>query len=400
MKLRPQPPLHLTYCLNVHPGDTWEDNFSAIRSHTLRIRERVAPGKPFGLGLRLARNAATALLEPGVLAEFQSFMEHHQLYAFTINGFPYGTFHGRAVKTNVYRPDWSSHERLDYTLALAEILGRLLPEGTDGSISTVPLGYRVDGYHTHPTPAMITHLAECAVGFHHIRNRTGREIHLGLEPEPDCILETTDEVITFFERHLLEHATHHIASRLACAKQEAEVILRRHVGVCFDTCHLALQFESLPDSMDRLIRHGIRLSKVQLSSALEVTPDKTARQRLTEFLDPVYLHQVKAAPPATRHFADLADALDSPDSCAENTGSWRIHFHLPLYFEGDGVLRSTTHTLDARFWKALASAPVTHLEMETYTFHVLPAGMQSGGVEASVAREYDWTRARWLTSRP
>ena len=451
MKLRVQPPLHLTYCLNVHPGEQWADNLAAIQTHTLAIRNRIAPGKPFGLGLRLSRLAAETLQQPDTLAGFRNFMRNEGLYAFTINGFPYGAFHGKPVKTTVYHPDWSTRERLDYTLILADILAQLLPDGVDGSISTVPLGYGL-GFPRHEIRAsrletfFPVHLAECAAGLHAIRAKTGREIHLGLEPEPDCLLENTDDVIRFFEGPLLEQGLPHLASRLSCTRQEAEAILRRHIGICFDTCHLAIQFEDLADSLSRLTDHGIRISKIQLSSALEVAPTQVARQRLLEFQDPVYLHQVKgiktfppelvphhlsaeahephhpqtvreaAAPPnslrngespegrdgglavrrvferasALTSFPDLPVALASPLAPDALAQLWRIHFHLPLYFSGDGVLHSTSKAMDSRFWQKLATSPVSHLEIETYTFTVLPQALQAGGIESSIAREYDW----------
>jgi hypothetical protein len=418
MKLRDQPPLHLTYCLNIHPGEEWIENLAAIQTHTLAIRNRVAPGKPFGLGLRLSRLAAETLQQPDTLAGFRNFMRNEGLYAFTINGFPYGAFHGKPVKTAVYQPDWSTRERLDYTLLLADILAQLLPDGVDGSISTVPLAYRPSPITLHASPftshpsRLTLHLAECAAGLHAIRAKTGREIHLGLEPEPDCLLENTDDVIRFFEGPLLEQGLPHLASRLSCTRQEAEAILRRHIGICFDTCHLAIQFEDLADSLSRLTDHGIRISKIQLSSALEVAPTETSRQRLLDFADPIYLHQVKGinilptphsplpAPrsPFPTSFPDLSVALASSLSHEAADQLWRIHFHLPLYFEGDGILASTAKTMDARFWKTVATSPASHLEIETYTFNVLPQALQTGGIESSIAREYEWVINSPLTS--
>lgn len=390
-----KPPHHLTYCLNVHPGETWAENLAAIQTHTLAIRDRVSCGQPFGLGLRLSHQAANTLCQPDALAAFKHFMREQNLYAFTINGFPYGSFHTSPVKTTVYTPDWSTPARLEYTLTLARILAALLPEGTDGSISTVPLGYKfTPGREDAGTPSneMIITLAECAAALHDIHMNTGREIHLGLEPEPDCLLETTPEVIQFFEQQLIPHAIPDLVSRLSCSRAEAETILRRHIGVCFDTCHLAIQFEDLTESLTRLTGHGIRISKVQLSSALEVIPTPAARARLTEFLDPVYLHQVKARPP--HRYADLKDALATPATPDIPDSLWRIHFHVPLYFEGNGPLRATAPALDARFWNQLRTLPAGHLEIETYTFHVLPPKLQAGGVVASTVWEYEWVAAK------
>ena len=390
---------HLTYCLNVHPGETWAENLAAIQTHTMVIRDQVSSGKPFGLGLRLSQQAATTLCQPEALATFKSFMTEQNLYAFTINGFPYGSFHTTPVKTAVYRPDWSTPERLNYTTTLAHILAKLLPEGTDGSISTLPLGYKFSagsGVASVPSTEMVIQLAECALSLHEIHSKTGREVHIGLESEPDCLLETTTEVIEFFEKQLIPHAIPHLVARLSCARSEAEAIIRRHIGICFDTCHLALQFEDLAASLTRLVRHGIRISKVQLSSALEVLPTPPARERLKAFLDPVYLHQVKILDGA--RFADLDQALASPATPENPNALWRIHFHVPLYFKGDAPLQSTSKVMDARFWNQISSQPDLHLEIETYTFHVLPHVLQTCGVGASTVREYEWVKS-WLKRR-
>ena len=239
-----KPSHHLTYCLNVHPGETWAENLAAIQTHALAIRDQVSPGKPFGLGLRLSQQASSTLKQPDTLATFKKFMAEQNLYAFTINGFPYGSFHTKPVKTAVYRPDWSSPERLDYTTTLARILAEILPEGIDGSISTLPLGYKFPSGREiadSPSAEMVNQLAECALSLHEIHSKTGREIHIGLEPEPDCLLETTTEVIEFFEKQFIPQALPHMVARLSCHRSEAEAIIRRHIGVCFDTCHLALQ---------------------------------------------------------------------------------------------------------------------------------------------------------------
>lgn len=390
MRVRNRPPLHLTYCLNVHPGETWAENRSAIETHALAVRDQVAGGKPFGLGLRLSHQAAETLHDPRERRAFKDFLAAQNLYAFTINGFPYGTFHAKPVKADVYRPDWSEPERLAYTLQLADILADLLPEGVDGSISTVPLSYKAWGTSEDNTLRIVTHLAECVAGLHTIQRRTGREIHIGLEPEPDCRLETTDEVVSFFEGSLTSHGIPIIAARVGCSDNEAEALLRRHLGVCFDTCHLALQFETLALSLARLVRHGIRISKVQLSSALEAQDSEAACRRFTDFVDPVYLHQVKCyhpGAPGLKSFADLPLALAAyvaPDSI------WRVHFHVPLYFEESGALRSTSPMLDAAFWDRLVQLPISHLEIETYTFHVLPPAWQAGGVDRSICREFEW----------
>ena len=396
MKLQNSPPLHLTYCLNIHPGETWDQNLATIRGKALEVRDAVAPDGPFGLGLRLSRRAVEPLLSPAALDEFRRVMAEEDLYAFTINGFPYGPFHGTPVKQSVYQPDWRRPERRDYTLLLADVLAAVLPEGVSGSISTVPGSYKpwIEG--DDDVAAMTTMLADVAFHLHQIHQRDGRDIALALEPEPDCHLETTDEAIAFFTGPLLEGG----AARLresGLSASRAESALRRHIGVCFDTAHAAVQFEDLPGALARLASAGVRIPKVQLSAALSVTPTPETRARLRDFCDAVYLHQVKArtAEATLSSYPDLPAALD--DSRAPE-GEWRVHFHVPLFFEEFGGLRSTAPLLLGPFAAALAAGATEHLEIETYTFDVLPDALRPDDVADCIAGEYRWVLDRLLPS--
>lgn len=386
---------HLTYCLNVHPGESLAEVQDAIDRHAADVRRAVCADRPFGLGLRLSRRAADDLRQPSTRDAFKDFLAGRGMYAFTLNGFPYGTFHQAPVKTDVYRPDWTDPRRLDYTRDLADVLACLLPEGTEGSISTVPLSYKAWPMDPAARSRLFDHMAEIALHLHRIRETTGREIHLGFEPEPDCTLETTPETVAWFEGPLEQEGVPRLARRTGGSHERARDILRRHLGVCFDTCHLAIQFEDLSDSLTSLVRHGIRISKIQVSAALECSASAAARERLPAFCDPVYLHQVKCRPrpdAAVTAFPDLPDALAAPP--APHGAVWRIHYHVPLYFEGDSVLQTTAAALDTPFWQAVARAPVSHLEIETYTFHVLPPSLRSGGVAPSIAREFEWVLPR------
>lgn len=393
MKLSSDPSQHLTYCLNVHPGETWAENLAAIRSHTLAIRDRVCPGKPFGLGLRLSDAASRTLAQPDTLAAFASFLAEHNLYVFTVNGFPYGAFHGTQVKEAVYRPDWREPERAAYTKRLADIVAALLPEGVNGSISTVPCSYKTWIRSDADRAAMVENLMDVVGHLAGVHERTGRLIHVGLEPEPDCWLETTEEAIAFFEQDLDTAGAQRLEQQRGCTREAARGLIRRHLGVCVDTCHVALQFEDVAQSMRRLHRHGIRISKVQISAALCVAG--SAAPELERFVDPVYLHQVKVrdASGAVTAYADLPAALAA--GSAGSGGEWRVHFHVPLYFESLGSITSTAGVLDSAFFAALAECEVEHAEIETYTFSVLPAAAKEHDIVGSVALEYAWLLARF-----
>jgi sugar phosphate isomerase/epimerase len=396
MKIPGFPGSHLTYCLNIHPGETWDENLAAIRGHACRVRELVAPMEPFGLGLRLSRQAVDALADPARLRELRGVLSGSGLYAFTINGFPYGTFHGAAVKAGVYRPDWREEARLEYTRRLGAVLAAVLPDSMDGSISTVPVSYREWMREPGDWKTAVENLAACAAALHELLGRTGREIHLGLEPEPDCLLENTADTIEFYERHLFPVGVPWLARSLGCSARDAETVLRRHLGVCFDTCHFSVQFEDLAAAIASLAQHGIRISKVQISAALRAETTADGARRLAAFVDPVYLHQAKVM---DRSGAKLAQA----DMNRKFLSAWgaggeirecRVHFHVPLYVsEYDGVA-STAEDLTPAFFDAAARAGARHFEIETYTFHVLPAALRQQPVERSIADEYAWVLAR------
>ena len=287
MIVREQPALHLTYCLNVHPGETWAENLDAIREKAGAVRRRIAPGSPFGLGLRLSRQAAEELAAGDRLSEFRDVMESRGLYAFTINGFPYGRFHGAPVKAEVYAPDWRTPERCDYTCLLADLLAELLPAGVTGSISTVPVSYKPWAIGESGVEQACRMLCDTVAHLAQIRDRTGVEIHIGLEPEPDCLVETTAEAVAFFDGPLAKHGLEHLRKQHGLGRSEAREILDRHVGICVDTAHAAVEFERPAEVLAKFAQKGIRVSKIQLSSALRVRVDRGARslEELRAFCD-------------------------------------------------------------------------------------------------------------------
>ncbi|MDA3872931.1 MAG: metabolite traffic protein EboE [Kiritimatiellae bacterium] len=367
---------HFSYCLNVHPGESLEDVRRVLRTQIPDIKQTLSPDAPFGLGLRIAHQASLDLKQPGQLDRFKQELKQAGCYAYTLNGFPYGAFHHTRVKENVYLPDWSSPDRLSYTCDLFDQLAALLPDGVGGSISTVPLGYKYT-----PTPVAsetyMAHLLSVAKHLGRIETKTGTELHLGLEPEPDCLLETTDEAVAFFEQ-LFE------------ASGSDEHLVRRHIGICMDTCHVAMQFEDPEASLHQLEQAGIRLSKVQISAALECDADSIHPEGLHDFDDGVYLHQVKSS--TGRSWRDIPEYLQSPDPDA---GCLRIHAHVPLHWPGTAELRSTRHTLSPGFWQALRESNCRHLEVETYTFNVLPEAVREGN---SIARDMI-SECKWALER-
>jgi hypothetical protein len=394
MIIQHKPPLHLTYCLNIHQGESWADQLAAINDKTQLVAKFVAQGDWFGLGLRLSAQAVNDLMsDPALRSEALDAFAQHQLYPFSVNAFPYGHFHSSPVKENVYAPDWRTTERRDYTFGVADILSEWLPEGVDGSISTVPGSYK--NWVTTPTSTtkMALNLGAVAAYLAALRDDTGKDIHLGLEPEPDCFIETTDEAVIFFQDSLWKEGVEEVKRIRKCYAKEAEEIMRRHIGICFDTCHVALQFEDPAEALRRYVAEGIRISKVQLSAALSVQHTPEAMVALKSFAEPVYLHQTKAR---TRRgvelgWSDLPVALNAMGMHAD-IEEIRVHFHVPLFFEGTGIIESTVSTLTPEFFAELRKGVTSHVEIETYTFDVLPPEVHPGDMVKSITREFQWVR--------
>ena len=399
MKLPTHPDAHFTYCSNIHTGEEWADHFEQIKVHLPELKLRLSPDAPFGVGLRLSAKAASQLKQKKELGDFRNWLESEDLYLFTINGFPYCSFHGERVKDNVYAPDWTTPDRLAYTTDLIEILEALLPEGMDGGISTSPVSYKywekaASGYDDMFTIATVN-FARAAHRMHQVHQKTGKEIHLDIEPEPDCLLENGAETRQFFSDWLFPKGADFLHSEFGYSKADAERILKRHIAVCYDTCHFALEYENAEEAIQAFLDEGIRIGKTQVSSALKVDwtrPDITAEHvlsRLKTFDEPVYLHQVieLTKDGSYRQYRDLPQALEQFDVATAK--EWRIHFHVPLFLDQFGELTSTRDHIQKALPILLEISGCTHYEIETYTWDVLPDRFKTGLCD-SIEREYRW----------
>ncbi|GAB2775126.1 metabolite traffic protein EboE [Rhabdobacter roseus] len=389
---------HLTYCSNIHPGEQWDAHFQTLKENLPTIRTQLAPDQPFALGLRLANDASLELSEPARLAEFKTWLAENDLYVFTMNGFPYGGFHNTRVKDQVHAPDWTTADRTEYTLRLFTILAQLLPEGLDGGVSTSPLSYRFwwEGEETTENAIQtatqnILYVAEKLI---EIRQATGQLLHLDIEPEPDGLLENSVEFVSWYRDYLLPVGVPYLQEKYGMTALGAKEALLDHIRLCFDVCHVAVAYEEPAEVLDRLDTVGIKVGKIQISSAVKLGLEQDAEQKIAAiraFDEPVYLHQVVARQPqgTLQKYPDLPEAL-----AAWTEGSaqeWRVHFHVPLFMGTYGTLDSTQDEI----LKTLAiqkQVPFTHhLEVETYTWGVLPADIQKPIAE-SIVRELEWVK--------
>ncbi|NQT50778.1 metabolite traffic protein EboE [bacterium] len=375
MRLPGHDNVHLTYCLNVHPGGTLAEAEEAVFRHAkavfAKLAEKGGPSGPYGLGAWLSAEAAGDLTNRQALDAFIQRLADEGAYVFTLNGFPYAKFHGTTVKRQVYRPDWSEPSRRYYTVRLARILGKLLPDGVMGTISTLPITYQA--WADEPKlRAAVENLAEVTAALADLERDTGREICLALEPEPDCFLERTDDVLRFFSCMLLPLGSQALAGILDCSTADAKSFLLRHVGVCLDAIHAAVRFEDPTDAVRRITAEGIRVAKVHLGAALDLTVGADGPPAaLAPFKEDVYLHQVTCRTDVGEEvtYPDLPDAYTAERF---TPGRWRVHYHVPLTWKGTDTVRSTAGLITPEFLRTAIECGVEHFELETYTLGVFP----------------------------
>ena len=388
--------VHLTYCTNIHRGETWDDTRNALERYLPQVKRLFVPDQDMGVGLRLSAVASETLAHPGELAKFRDFLADQGLYVFTINGFPYGPFHGTRVKEDVYQPDWRFPERLAYSNRLADLLAALLPGDAEleGSVSTVPATFRPIGREPGAIERIADNLLQHAAHLAGLSDKTGRVITLALEPEPMCYLETIEEAARFFEDHLFSSAAIGRFSALTgLGHSAAEAALRRHLGLCYDVCHAAVEFEDAQDSLARLAKTGIGVFKLQLSAALKIARvDERTLERLQRFDDGVYLHQVveRRADGSLVRFLDLAPAFSKAGEAYGN--EWRVHCHVPIFMPTLPGLGTTQDFLRDILVLHKHTPISRHLEVETYTFDVLPPELRDADVATAVARELAWVQ--------
>ncbi|MER5489017.1 metabolite traffic protein EboE [Streptomyces sp. NPDC002812] len=370
--------VHLGYCTNVHPAEDLAGILDQLDTYAVPVREQLAADR-LGVGLWLAQPVAAALAgDPGATLRLRTELGRRGLEVVTLNGFPYQGFHQPVVKHAVYRPDWSSRLRLEYTVDLARVLALLLPEDvTTGSISTLPFGWRA-GWTADRHVQSLRNLVELGRGLKDVRHDSGRTIKVALEPEPGCVVETTGE------------AAHHLSH-----------LDPDHFGICLDVCHLAVAFEDPHEALRKLDRAGVSIVKAQLSCALhaERPADPDVRRALAAFTEPRFLHQTRRAGAPPTGVDDLPQALAGP-LAMNRDAPWRSHFHVPLHADPEPPLTSTRPVLRQALAALLAAdrPGTTHLDVETYTWSVLPTPPRTAKeLAAGIAAELDWTRRELLT---
>jgi hypothetical protein len=392
---------HLSYCTNIHPGESWKQVDASLRQYVPSVKKEVSDEAPFGIGLRLSARAARELREGNNLQEFKAWLDQSHCYVYTMNGFPYGGFHHQRVKDDVHTPDWTTPERLQYTVDLCHLLTALLPEGVEGGISTSPLSYKL--WHTTEASRKevmqkaTLHIAKAVAEMAALHKQSGKLIHLDLEPEPDGLIENSTEMISWFTGVLLPQGGKYLADSLQISTDEAETLIRRHLQVCYDVCHFALAYEEPKRVLQKFKEAGIQVGKVQISAALKVrlpadTEERNGiQEQLAQFVESTYLHQVIAQNSEGEliQYPDLMEALDHLFEPSHK--EWRIHFHVPVFTTAFHHVQSTQSDI-LEVLSILKNEPFTrHLEVETYTWGVLPPRLKKG-LASSITRELQWVK--------
>lgn len=383
---------HLCYCSNIHAGESWQAVRDNLQLHVPGIRDALVPGERFGIGLRLSAAAVNDLAQPEALEEFMRFLGRNNLYVFTINGFPYGPFHGTRVKEDVYLPDWMNEERLRYTNQLADVFAHFLPEDQCGSISTVPGAFKERVACAEDVRLMADNMVRHAAHLAQLEITSGKSITLALEPEPCCFLETIDESVEFFSNELFNDTSARLLANLVDTDNDnAHNLLRKHLSLCLDLCHAAVEFEDPVDCLAKLEAAGIAVGKLQISSGLRLKDVNVATVgSLKPFIDNVYLHQVvECHNGSLNRYSDLPEAIKQLGNSTVSR-EWRVHFHVPIFLEELAGFSSTQPFVSAMLRKHREKPISTHLEVETYTWDVLPQELRSESVDQAIIREMRW----------
>jgi hypothetical protein len=388
---------HLTYSTLVHPADDWDQLWKSVNTYLPQVKARMAPNQKFGVCLRTSAPSAAALsADPSKRAALKQFFADNDLYLYTANAFVYGVFKKQIIKEEVYEPDWRTDDRVEYTMQVANLLADLAPEGIEPSIQSAPLGFkpRVTGddvvqAYTANVIRVVAHLVK-------LHKETGKVVTLGLEPEPRCFLETTDETIDYFTKTLFSGET---AQRLAKAtglnEADAAIAMRKHMGVVFDIGHQAVGFEHIPTSLQKLVDSDVQIVKLQEAASMYM-PGVTQKtvDALQAFAKTIYLSQTcQKKDGKTTWFMNLEDAFED---WYKNPGprDWRTHFHVPVFLNDLGAFGTTRYALEEALAFHKKTPLSAHLEIETYTWDVLPDHLKTGDIVEYVCREMDWVKGQ------
>jgi hypothetical protein len=388
---------HLTYSTLVHPTDNWDQLWKSVNTYLPAVKARMAPHEKFGVCLRTSAPSAAALsADPSKLATLKQFFADQDLYLYTANAFVYGVFKKQVIKEDVYEPDWQTPERREYTKQVANLLAELAPEGVNPSIQSAPLGFKPKVTGPHVVDEYTTNVIDVVAHLVELEKKTGKTVTLGLEPEPRCYLETTDETIAYFTKHLFSGtAARTLAKKTGLNEADAHQAMRHYTGVVFDIGHQSVGYEDIPASLQKLVSAGVQIVKLQEAASMHMpaVTQKTV-DALQTFAKTIYLSQTcQKKDGTTTWFLNLEDAFEA---WYKDPGprEWRTHFHVPVFLDDLGAFGTTRFALEQALAVHKKTPLSPQLEIETYTWDVLPDHLKTGDIVDYVCRELDWVKGQ------
>ena len=386
---------HLTYSTLVHAGDTWPEMRASLEEFLPEVKRRFSPDAPMGVSLRISNASAEVLVnDPAERAWVKRFLKDNELYVYTVNAFPFGPFKGELVKERVYEPDWTTEDRTRYTMNVARILAEITGPEVEPTIQSAPLAFRPKVVDEAYVDEFTENLLRVVAFLMDLEASTGRQVKLALEPEPFCFLETIAETVEYFNSYVYTAAAYRRVAALT-GQPLSEVFggVRRHLGVVFDICHQSVAFENITDDLNLLTEAGIPIFKLQEAAALmvpEVTPEIVTELR--RYTGTIYLSQTtERRDGVLTRFLNLEDAIAAWEA-DPGPREWRTHFHVPVFLADLGPFKTTRFGIDAALAVHAATPLSTHLEIETYTWDVLPDHLKTGDITEYVVRELEYVR--------
>ena len=387
---------HLTYSTLVHPGDTWADMKHSLQTYVPEVKSRVCPDKPMGVSLRLSNSSVETLLaDPSERTWLKEFLIKESLYVFTVNAFPYGPFKNQIVKAEVYEPDWTTEKRTKYTMNIADILAEVTGKDVEPTIQTAPLAFRPKVTTPEYIAAFNENIYRVIAHLMNLEIRTGRRVKLAVEPEPFCYLETIPETVEWFNKYIYTLDAAKAISKISGQPlSECFGATRRYLGIVLDICHQSVEFESIADDIQSLNESCIPIFKLQEAAALQVslvTPEIV--EELKKYTGTIYLSQTtELRDGKLTKFLNLEEAIEGYEKDPSGTREWRTHFHVPVFLKDLGPFQTTRGGIDAALKEHAKNPLSNHLEIETYTWDVLPEHLKTGDITEYVVRELEYVR--------
>lgn len=401
---------HLSYCTNIHKGESWNEVFTNIKKYTVNVKKLITRKKWFSIGLCLSNKSVKSLTKKNILKKFQKWLLKKYIYIQTINSFCFTNFHEKNIKQKIYNPNWGTYERYIFTKQIINIIKHTLLITTTGTISTVPLFYK---YTIKTKKEKYILLQKSIINLMNILihlKKINKNISICMEPEPDCYLEKTSDVITFYNKRLYIHGNEYLQKNYKITKKINKQLIKKYIKVCYDICHFSLFKEKIQQTLSKFKKEKIDIGKIQLSSGLKTNEPKNyflknnffkklnKITKKTPFLHQAYSTIINKNNTISSHYKDLFEIkkrplLEKKPIKMINKKIWKVHYHIPLYKSKHQNFKTTQKEISNLFRILLNSKKYkipTSIEIETYTWDNFKKS-QKINLLTSIVNEYKYT---------